>query len=96
MTTAQRLRVLDPTVIPAVERSGLAPRLDSLDGKVIGLYNNGKPNAARLVEFVGEELGRQHALKGVVRGVYSVSHGMRREEWVGIEQCDAIVLANGD
>jgi hypothetical protein len=96
MTTAQRLRVLDPTVSPAVERSGLAPRLDSLDGKVIGLYSNSKPNAARLVELVGQELGRRYALKGMVRGTYSASHGMRREEWVDIEQCDAIVLANGD
>ena len=96
MTTAQRLRVLDPTVSPAVERSGLAPRLDSLDGKVIGLYSNQKPNATRLLDLVGEQLGARYPLKGVVRGVYSASHGMRREEWVDIERCDAIVLANGD
>ena len=96
MTIAQRLSVLDPTVQPAAGLSGIAPRLDSLDGKVIGLYNNGKPNAARLVELVGEQLGRRYALKGMVRGNYSVSHGMRRDEWVGIEQCDAIVLATGD
>ncbi|HZQ34751.1 MAG TPA: hypothetical protein VFD32_02380 [Dehalococcoidia bacterium] len=96
MTIAQRLSVLDPTVQPATDRCGGAARLDSLDGKVIGLYNNGKPNAARLVELVGEELGRRYALQGVVRGVYSASHGMRREEWAGIEQCDAIVLATGD
>ena len=96
MTTAQRLRVLDPTVSPTVERSGLAPRLDSLDGKVVGLYNNGKPNAARLLELVGEQLSERYPLRDLVRGVYSASHGMRREEWVGIERCDAIILANGD
>ena len=96
MTTAQQLRVLDPTVSPMVEQSGLAPRLDSLDGKVIGLYNNRKPNAARLLDLVGEELRARYPIKGVLHGVYSASHGMRREEWAGIEQCDAIVLANGD
>ena len=96
MTTTQRLRIFDPTVSPTVERSGLAPRLDSLDGKVIGLYNNGKPNAARLLEVVGEQLSERYPLGGLVRGFYSVSHGMRREEWSDIEQCDAIVLANGD
>lgn len=96
MTIAQRLSVLDPTVQAAAGRCGGAPRLDTLDGKVIGLYNNGKPNAARLVELVGEQLGQRYALAGFVRGVYSASHGMRREEWSGIEQCDAIVLATGD
>jgi hypothetical protein len=96
MTTAQRLRILDPTVSPTVERGGLAPRLDSLDGKVIGLYNNGKPNAARLLDLIGDELRARYPLTGVERGVYSVSHGMRREEWSGIERCDAIILANGD
>jgi len=74
----------------------LAPRLDSLDGTVIGLYNNGKPNAARLLELIGEELGARYPLKAAVRGVYSVSHGMRREEWVGLERCAVIILDNGD
>ena len=96
MTTAQRLRLLDPTVSPTIEPSGLAPRLDSLDGKVIGLYNNQKPNAARLLEAVGEELRERYPVNEFVRGTYSASHGMRREEWSGIEKCDAIILANGD
>ena len=97
MTTAQRFRILDPTVAPAEERtSRLAPRLASLDGKVIGLYNNGKLNAAHLLDLVGDQLSERYQIAGVVRGKYNVSRGMRREEWVDIERCDAIVLANGD
>jgi hypothetical protein len=96
MVTATRLRILDPTVDPVVERARLAARLDSLDGKVIGLYNNSKLNAERLLELVAEGLRARYSIAGFVRGLYSPSRMMRREEWVDIEKCDAVLLTNGD
>lgn len=96
MTTAQRFRIMDPTVAPEAPVSGLAPRLDSLEGKTIGLFNNAKLNSARMLDLVGEYLTEHYQIGGIVRGRYNVSRVMRREEWIDVEKCDAIVLANGD
>jgi hypothetical protein len=91
-----RVRIFDPTVAPTVERGRLAPRLDTLDGKVIGLYNNGKFNAARLIELVGEELRAQFAIKEFVTGRFNAGRVQRREEWPGIDRVEAAILGIGD
>jgi len=96
MVTAPRLRILDPTNPPINEATILAPRLDTLDGKVIGLYNNHKHNSVELLEMIGQQIGEWFSLKDTVRGVYHVAHLMKTDEWKDVEQCDAIVLANGD
>jgi hypothetical protein len=90
------ITILDPTVPVTVERTCLADRLDTLDGTTVGLFSNRKLNADRLLCLVGERLQREHGVKALVRGRYEVSRGMRRDEWIGIERCDAVVLANGD
>jgi hypothetical protein len=96
MLTGTRLRVLDPVQEAVVERARLAARLSTLDGKVLGLYNNGKLNAERILELIGGAVGEQYALKEIVRGSYNPARAMRPGEWVDVERCDAIVLANGD
>jgi hypothetical protein len=90
------IRILDPTVAPTVERGRLSPRIDSLDGKVIGLYNNGKLNASRLMEMVGEELREQYAVKDFVTGKFNAGRVQKREEWPGIDECDTVILGIGD
>ncbi len=96
MVIGSRLRVLDPTIDPAVEGARLAPRLGSLNGKVLGLFSNYKLNSAKLVDMVGTILSERYQLKGIVRGTYSSGRLMRRDEWQGVERCDVIVLATGD
>ena len=73
MVVAERLRVLDPTSEPVIEAGSRAARVDSLDGKVLGIFNNGKLNAPQLLEMVGEVLSERYNLKGIVRGTYSSS-----------------------
>lgn len=96
MTAVPRMRILDPTVAPSPEPAPLAPRLDSLDGKVIGLYSNGKLNATRFLEIVGEELLERYPIQEVARGKFNAGRILRREEWEAIENCDAIILGIGD
>jgi hypothetical protein len=96
MTTDSSLRGYDPTVPPTVEPTQLARRFDLLDGKTIGPFNNQKLNAARPLDLVGEQLRARYPVRGFVRGIYNAGRGMRREEWIGLEQCDAVVLGNGD
>ena len=88
--------MLDPIVEALVEGGRLAPRLDTLNGKVIGLYSNNKSNATRLLDMVGGVLSERFNLKGIVRGNYNGSRVMRREEWKDIDGCDAIILTHGD
>ena len=90
------LRVLDPVEPLATDTYTKAPRLDSLDGKVIGLYANNKLKAVELLDLVGEELEQRVKLAGIVRGSYEVGRLMEPEEWIDVEKCDAIVLTHGD
>lgn len=94
--TREQVTIFDPTVPVTVEHTDLARRLDSLEGKTIGLFDNTKLNAVRLLELVGEQLSERYHVKSFVRGQYQTARGMRREEWIGIEACDAIILTNGD
>ena len=96
MVIASKLRVLNPISEALVESGAGAPRLDSLDGKVVGLYSNNKLNATKLLDMVGGILDERFKLKGIVRGTYNGSRVMRRDEWKDIEACDAIVLTHGD
>lgn len=98
MVVAERLRVLDPTSEPVIEAGAKAARVDTLDGKVLGLFNNQKLNAPQLLEMVGEVLSERYNLKGIVRATYSSSHHHTWDEWVekGAKECDVAILTHGD
>jgi hypothetical protein len=44
----------------------LAPRPDTLDGRVVGLLPNWRPSAAKLLEAVGQLLSERYRLQAVV------------------------------
>lgn len=91
--------VLDPTQKPLGDDASaglpLAARLDTLDGKTIGLWNNQKLNAEKLLELIREELEERFSFE-VVRGIYDPGRLMAEDEWGEADKCDAIILANGD
>jgi hypothetical protein len=91
--------VLDPVQEPLAEDSSrgipLAPRLDTLDGKTLGLWNNDKLNAAKLLELIRVELEKRYSF-AVVRGLYDPGNLMPQEAWGAVLSCDAVILANGD
>ncbi|RYD96191.1 MAG: hypothetical protein EOP61_18425 [Sphingomonadales bacterium] len=92
------ITVLDPVQKPlALEGAGvpLAPRLDTLNGKVLGLWNNDKMNAAKLLEMMREELEKHYSFT-VVRGIYDPGNLMPEDGWGEIDKCDVVLLANGD
>ncbi len=61
-----RVIVLDPREETAPVATALAPRLTSLDGKVVGLFSNRKANARELLHQVVELVGARYKLAGVV------------------------------
>jgi hypothetical protein len=93
------LTLLDPTQAPEEnpDASGmqLSPRLDTLNGKTIGLWNNNKLNAESLLEMISNELSKHYHFD-VVRGTYDPSKLMPEDSWGDIDRCDVVILANGD
>ncbi len=90
------MRLIDPVVPPTATPASLAPRLETLDGKRIGLWANMKLNSAELLGEVEHELRTRYNIAGVVRGTYNPGRVMKSNEWGDIDSCDAVVLANGD
>ncbi len=93
------ITVLNPTQAPLAEDlaggTPPSPRLDSLEGKTIGLWNNAKLNAALLLEMIREELEKDYSFE-VLRGVYDPGNLMPEDGWGEIGRCDAVIMANGD
>jgi hypothetical protein len=91
--------VLDPVQETLAEDASigtpLAPRLDTLNGKTLGLWNNDKLNAAKLLELIRAELEQRYTF-AVVRGLYDPGNLMPEDGWGAVDQCDAVILANGD
>jgi hypothetical protein len=85
------LEILDPVVHAEVERVTSAPRLPTLDGKVVGLYSNNKTNATEILDMVGDILDQSYDIKSFVRQSFSIGG-----DDVPEQPCDVAVLAIGD
>jgi hypothetical protein len=90
--------LLDPTGQASAQKVTLAPRPVSLRGCRLGLLDNTKPNARRLLDEVGALLAAEFGVASVVRrskptmslpGPDTLLDEMARE-------CDAVVVAVGD
>lgn len=90
------MKLIDPVVAPRATTTTLAPRLATLDGATIGLWSNGKLNAAELLDACEAELRSRHAIAGVVRGGYHPARVLGGHEWGAVDACDAVILTHGD
>ena len=97
-TSVQELLVLDPTTSPEPVEVTTAPRPDTLDGKVMGLLDNGKLNAGRVLDLVGEIIARKYNLAGVVRKRKAdASHGAPEAMLDELaEECQFAIVGVGD
>lgn len=94
----QTLVVFDPTEEPISVEAHLAPRIDSLDGKVLGLLDNSKLNADRFLDLLEQELREKYRLAGVVRARKPTASRVCPDETLAdmAARCDAVVTAVGD
>jgi hypothetical protein len=90
------MRLVNPVVAPRVATAAMAPRLDTLDGKRIGLWSNKKLNADELLACVADELRSRHDIADTVAGTYHPARVMRSNEWGALDTCDAVILTHGD
>jgi len=88
--------VLDPVVEPTIPKASLAPRLDTLEGKRIGLWSNNKINTTELLDEVEAILLDRYQIAGTQRGSYNAGRVMRPGEWGDVDGCDAVILTHGD
>ena len=90
--------VLDPTAKANVPEREMAPRVDTLEGKVVGFLHNFKSNADLLLERIEEILSERFALKGVVRKKKPDAASGAAQPLIDelAETCDLVINGVGD
>ena len=93
-----KLLVLDPTVVPEAAEASMAPRLDTLDGKVLGLLDNRKFNSNKVLDLVAEQLAEKYKLAGVMRRRKPNASKGVPDEMLNelVEGCQAVIVGVGD
>ena len=92
-----KLQILNPTISYPVSKGKLAPRLDTLNGKVVGLLGNNFGGADRMLKRVEEILESKYELEGVVtRHKSYIGEPAPREIFDEmVSSCDAVFTAIG-
>lgn len=90
-------KLMNPVGRRQLEQFPIAPRLDSLAGKKIGLLDNTKKNADLLLAGYARILKDKHGVAEVVSfRKISSSPGAPEEMLDALSQCDAVLNAYGD
>lgn len=91
------ITVLDPTPGTAIKAAPMAPPVDSLEGRTIGLLDNGKFNVARYLDHVEETLRSRYDVKEVVRRRKPNQNAPAAPAMLTeLATCDAVLSAVGD
>jgi hypothetical protein len=90
------IEVLVPVSRIGVEQRPLAARLDGLAGRRIGVLDNQKANAGRLLDHVTAELHRLGGSFDAVRQVKMATAAAPADVLRRLQRCEAVVLAIAD
>lgn len=98
MTTTTMIDLLDPTAETETTRYSLSRRIDSLEGKVVGLLDNGKSNFDNLLDDVEAMLKERYpSITTIRRRKPTVSSPCPADTMKELlEKCDAVVTGLGD
>ena len=90
--------VLNPTAAALPADVDLAPRPEDLNGKVLGLLDNSKLNAAALLEMVAELLGERYEFATIIQRSKPTASRPCPQDVVQelADRCDVIITSNGD
>ena len=98
MATAEKLKILDPTLQRVIAPENVAERPESLRGKTVGLLANNKRNAEPLLEAIYDVLAERFDLAGqyaVNKGDASTPASPKVLDDISA-QVDVVLTANGD
>jgi hypothetical protein len=91
------IMVLDPTPGPAAKAARLAPPLDTLEGRTVGLLDNGKFNVQRFMDHVEALLKQDYGVREVVRRRKANQNAPAPPALIAeLAGCDAVISAVGD
>lgn len=98
MTQENELVTLDPRGSSTHEDTGIAPRPSSLDGLVIGLLSNNKPNSELLLRDVADLVKQQYAVKEIVEANKGSHRIPAPAEIITelAERCDVVITATAE
>ena len=98
MTQENELITLDPRGGSLHENTGIAQRPDTLDGLVVGLLSNNKPNSELLLRDVANLVKKQYAVKDVVEANKGSHRIPAPAEMIAelAEQCDVVIAATAE
>lgn len=90
-------KVYEPTAASRVRGSTLAPRLPELSGRVAGILDNGKANAAVLMKAIVQQMREEHGVRDVLVRTKPVA-GPASAETVRVlkEQADFVLVGSAD
>ncbi len=63
----QELWVLDPRSKPELVKTPIARRPNTLNNKILGVLDNGKPNAETILDLTAALIAKKYKLAGVVK-----------------------------
>lgn len=91
------LRVLDPTAEDAAVASVHAARLTSLQGRTVGLLDNGKIRVRELLDHMEDILRAEHGVARVIRlKKPDASRPAPADVIAEMQSADAVISAVGD
>ena len=98
MTQENELITLDPRGGSMHENTGIAQRPGTLDGLVVGLLSNNKPNSELLLRDVANLVKKQYAVKDVVEENKGSHRIPAPAEMIAelAEQCDVVIAATAE
>ncbi len=98
MAQENELVTLDPRGGSTHEDTGIAPRPHSLDGLVIGLLSNNKPNSELLLRDVADLVKQQYEVKEVVEANKGSHRIPAPAEIITdlAERCDVVITATAE
>ena len=95
---AEELITLDPRDSEPISTEGTAPRATTLDGKVLGLLSNNKPNSEMLLRMVSDLLKDKYAIKEVVEFNKGSHRVLATPETINMlaDKCDVVITATAE
>jgi hypothetical protein len=90
------IRLYDPTAAPRVIAAKLAPRLETLAGKRIGILDNSKANAGTLMLAVAKTLQERYGAGEIVKRDKPVAGPPSPEALAALSQCDLTLVGSAD
>ncbi len=92
------VEVLVPTLEAPALTGVMAPRLTTLDGKVIGLLSNRKPHGDDLLRMIVDDLKAKYQIKNVILEGKIYHGNVAPKEMIDklAQSCDAVITGIGD